>query len=215
MATRDALALTEDQRALRDTVRGVLADHLPSSALRGGLKTDPGYNPKLHALLGRDLGLAGLTLPEKFGGLGLGQVEACVVHTELGRALYPGPFLPSGVAAGVLLGAGDRAVAERWLPKNIAQRRKAMFRAPFDSFHLDKAPAFVEQLLSEESLRRTGYFNAQAVAHWRRTFRELRAGSAQRTSVEMGLVGVLATQLWHHTFLDGQLADLPSLASSQ
>jgi hypothetical protein len=28
----------------------------------------------------------------------------------------------------------------------------------------------------------------------------------------MGLVGVLATQLWHHTFIDGSLADLPSLA---
>ena len=26
----------------------------------------------------------------------------------------------------------------------------------------------------------------------------------------MGLVGVLGTQLWHHTFLDGSLADLPS-----
>ena len=34
MATRDALALTEDQRALRDTVRGVLADQLPPEALR-------------------------------------------------------------------------------------------------------------------------------------------------------------------------------------
>jgi asparagine synthase (glutamine-hydrolysing) len=107
-----------------------------------------------------------------------------------------------------------RQVAERWLPKSIAQRRKAMFRAPFDSFHLDRAPAFVEQLLSEESLRRTGYFDAQAVGQWRRGFRDLRARSAQRTSVEMGLVGVLATQLWHHTFLEGNLADLPSLAGS-
>ena len=30
--------------------------------------------------------------------------------------------------------------------------------------------------------------------------------------VEMGLVGVVATQLWHHTFIDGSLADLPSQA---
>jgi alkylation response protein AidB-like acyl-CoA dehydrogenase len=116
MATREALALTEDQRALRDTVRGVLADQLPPEALRGGLNADPGYSPKLHARLARELGLAGLTVPEKFGGLGLGPVEACLVHTELGRVLYPGPLLPGGVAAGVLLGSGDRAVAERWLP---------------------------------------------------------------------------------------------------
>ncbi|MFO0876199.1 MAG: asparagine synthase (glutamine-hydrolyzing) [Gemmataceae bacterium] len=107
-----------------------------------------------------------------------------------------------------------RMVAARWLPKEIAWRRKAMFRAPFDSFHLDVAPPFVDQLLSEESLQRTGYFDAQAVAHWRRAFRELRAGSLKRTSIEMGLVAVLSTQLWHHTFLDGSLADLPTLADS-
>ena len=116
MAIRDSVALTEDQRALRDTVRGFLTAQFPSAARHGVLGTGPGYDPKLHARLAGELGLAGLTVPEKFGGRGQGPVEACVVHIELGRALYPGPFLPSGVAAGVLLEAGDRAVAERWLP---------------------------------------------------------------------------------------------------
>ncbi len=103
-----------------------------------------------------------------------------------------------------------RRVAERWLPKEIAWRRKAMFRAPFDSFHLENVPPFVEQLLSEESLRKTGYFDPQAVTHWRQAFRTMRAGSPLRLTLEMGLVGILATQLWHQTFLDGNLADLPS-----
>ena len=89
-----------------------------------------------------------------------------------------------------------------------------MFRAPFDSFHLDAAPPFVEQLLSEESVKRTGYFDHAAVSQWRTAFRSLRAGSLKRTSIEMGLVGVLATQLWHHTFIEGSLADLPSSAVS-
>jgi len=116
MATRDSLALTEEQRALRDTVRGVLADQLPAGALRGMLRAGPGYSPGLHARLARELGLAGLTIPGEFGGLGLGPAEACVMHTELGHALYPGPFLASGLAAGALLAAGDRVVAGRWLP---------------------------------------------------------------------------------------------------
>jgi alkylation response protein AidB-like acyl-CoA dehydrogenase len=116
MAIRDSLALTEDQRALRDTLREILAGQLPVDALRGVLDTDPGYGPQLHARLARELGLAGLTVPAKFGGLGLGQVEAGVVNTELGRALYPGPFLPTGLAAGVLTASADRATAERWLP---------------------------------------------------------------------------------------------------
>src|SRR5437870_12688949 len=87
-----------------------------------------------------------------------------------------------------------------------------MFLAPFDSFHAERVPAFVDQLLSAESLRKTAYFEPAAVQHWRRAFRTLRPGSPHRTSTELGLVGVIATQLWHHTFIDGSLADLPSQA---
>jgi asparagine synthase (glutamine-hydrolysing) len=101
-----------------------------------------------------------------------------------------------------------RRLAERWLPKSIARRPKVMFRAPFDSFHGPRAPAYVDQLLSKESLEKTGYFNAQAVAHWGQAFKNMRPNSPQRITLEMGLVGVLATQLWHHIFIDNTLADL-------
>ena len=84
-----------------------------------------------------------------------------------------------------------------------------MFRAPFDSFHGAEPPAFVEQLFSPESLRKAGYFDVEAVTHWRSAFKQMRAGS-QRTSVEMGLAGVLSTQLWHHLFIDASLADVPT-----
>jgi asparagine synthase (glutamine-hydrolysing) len=107
-----------------------------------------------------------------------------------------------------------RRVAERWLPKAIAWRKKAMFRAPFDSFHLDHVPPFVEQLLSAESLARTGYFNAAEVIRWRSQFKKLRSWSLKRVSIEMGLVGVLATQLWHHTFIEGSLCELPTRVGS-
>jgi|SRR5580692_1761734 alkylation response protein AidB-like acyl-CoA dehydrogenase len=118
MAIRDSLALTEDQRALRDTLRGFLADQLPSAALRAMIDTQPGYAPDLHARLGTELGLTGLTIPGEFGGRGVSQAEASVVHAELGRTLYPGPFLPSSLAAGVLLAATDSvAAAKRWLPR--------------------------------------------------------------------------------------------------
>ena len=116
MPESDTLALSEDQHALQDTLRGFLADQLPSTALRTALETEAGYSPELHARLAGELGLTGLTIPEDYGGLGMSQAEASVVHTELGRALYPGPFLSSGLAAGVLLAADDRAATERWLP---------------------------------------------------------------------------------------------------
>ncbi len=102
-----------------------------------------------------------------------------------------------------------RLVAERWLPKDIARRSKVIFRAPLDSFHMDPEPKFVGELLSEESLKRTGYFDIAAVQHWRKAFRQLRGSSVSRLSMEMGLAAVVATQLWHHTFIEGSLADLP------
>jgi len=100
-----------------------------------------------------------------------------------------------------------RLLAERWLPPSVYQRRKAIFRAPLDSFHMDPEPPFVGQLLSEESLRRTGYFDPAAVRHWRSAFRRLRPGSLPRLSVEGGLTAVVATQLWHHLFIDSSLTD--------
>ena len=90
-----------------------------------------------------------------------------------------------------------------------------MFRAPFDSFYSERAPAFVDQLLSEESIRRAGYFDSAAVTHYREAFRSMGKRSPMRVTLEMGLVGVIATQLWHQTFIDGNLADLPTSAHCQ
>ncbi len=103
-----------------------------------------------------------------------------------------------------------RLVAERWLPTEIANRQKVIFRAPLDSFHMDPEPKFVSELLSEESLKKTGYFDVESVQRWRKEFRNLRKTSVGRLSIEMGLAAVVATQLWYHTFIDGTLADLPA-----
>src|SRR5262245_17037675 len=103
----------------------------------------------------------------------------------------------------------QRYLADRWLPHSVAWRRKGMFRAPLDGFHMD-VPSFADQLLSPESLRKTGYFDQAAVTRWRSAFRNMPEHSNQRTMVEMGLAGVVATQLWHHTYIDGSLADLPA-----
>ncbi len=102
-----------------------------------------------------------------------------------------------------------RLLAERWVPKEVYQRGKVIFRAPLDSFHIDPEPPFIAQLLSEESLRRTGYFDIKAVRQWRKDYRQLRAGSLPRLSIELGLAAVVATQLWHHLYIDSSLCELP------
>jgi alkylation response protein AidB-like acyl-CoA dehydrogenase len=116
MAIRDFLALSEDQRALHDRVRGVLANQLSSGELHGRLDGHPGYSQELHARMTDELGLAGIAIPEEFGGLGLSQAESCAVHTELGRVLYPGPLLGSYLASAALVAAGDSDTRRHWLP---------------------------------------------------------------------------------------------------
>jgi asparagine synthase (glutamine-hydrolysing) len=67
----------------------------------------------------------------------------------------------------------------------------------------------VRDLLSPESLARTGYFDTEAVARDRAA---LANGASEKlgTFASLGLGGVVATQLWHHTFLGGGLCNLPA-----
>jgi alkylation response protein AidB-like acyl-CoA dehydrogenase len=116
MTSSDTVVLGEDQQDLQDTLRGFLAGQLPPAALRAGLETRGGYSPELHARLASEFGLTGLTIPPEFGGRGLSQVEASVVHSELGRVLYPGPLLATMLAGGMLLATGNGAAQEQWLP---------------------------------------------------------------------------------------------------
>ena len=95
------MSLTPEQRDLRDAVRGVL------SASPGGA----------WARLCREVGVAGLAIPERYGGAGAGAAETCVVMEELGRDLTRSPMLGSAVlAAQALLGTGDEAACARLLP---------------------------------------------------------------------------------------------------
>jgi alkylation response protein AidB-like acyl-CoA dehydrogenase len=63
----------------------------------------PGYDEQAWRLLGGEMGLAGLGLPEDLGGAGGGLAELTVVAEELGRSLLPVPFFSSTVLAGQVL----------------------------------------------------------------------------------------------------------------
>ncbi len=198
-------------------LRQVMADNNPYADLGLNRARMARWHPLNRGLyIGARVHLPGLLLGSKG--------DRVAMHSSV-ETRYP--FLDEKVfsfLAGIhprwkMRGLGDkhllRLLAERYLPKEIAWRRKAMFRAPFDSFHSDNMPPFVEQLFSPESLRRTGYFDAQAIAHWRQAFKHLRPGSTQRLSIEMGLAGVLSTQLWHHLYIDANLTELPGLTPAK
>ena len=102
-----------------------------------------------------------------------------------------------------------RQAASRVLPADIALRPKGMFRAPFAESFFENPPPFVQQLMSPEALKRTGYFDVACV---RRDYERYVAGRASKWKMfsSLGLGGVLSTQLWHHINLGGGLCDLPT-----
>lgn len=98
--------LTDDQLALRDGVRGLVARRFDRAALRAAVDR-PG---RLDRALWRELGAAGffaLRLPEAEGGVGLGLPETVLIFEEAGRALLPGPLVATHLAAGRVPGAAD------------------------------------------------------------------------------------------------------------
>src|SRR5947208_1684844 len=123
---------TEEQQDLRDMVRRFLAEKSPVSEVRRLMETEAGYDPAVWAQLGQ-LGLAGLTIPEKYGGAGCGPVEQLIVCEEMGAALLSGPYLASAVlAAGALLASGDAAAQADLLPGIASGETIATLAVPED-----------------------------------------------------------------------------------
>ena len=115
------LELTDEQVALRDTVRQFLAEKASVAEHVRPMLDDPtGYSDGVwHGLA--ELGATGVLVPHEHGGAGMTMVEAGVVAEELGAGLYPGPWLSTAVAAtraltrtgadgGLLAGIADGSV---------------------------------------------------------------------------------------------------------
>jgi len=66
-----------------------------------------------------ELGVFGLTIPQDYGGLGLGKESMCVVSEELSRGYIGVGSLGtrSEIAAELILGGGTEEQKNRWLPK--------------------------------------------------------------------------------------------------
>ena len=74
-----------------------------------------------------------------------------------------------------------------------------MFRASRADAFLDAdRPAWVDQLLSPESLRATGWFDPVAVARERAAQVRFPRFTPKRIIMDLSLTCVVATQLWHH-----------------
>ena len=86
-----------------------------------------------------------------------------------------------------------------------------MFRANLGTAFLGpQRPHWVDQLLSRESLARTGWFDFDSVERAREMQFRKPLRSLRRFALDVGLAGVVSTQLWRHLYCGGGLADLPT-----
>jgi alkylation response protein AidB-like acyl-CoA dehydrogenase len=112
-----ALILTDEEQALADSVRKFVADRSPLTSLRQLIASGEPYDAQVWKQMTAQLGLAGLTIPEEYGGVGAGKSALSIALAELGAGLVASPLLASVLAAEVLLRLDDEAAKTELLPR--------------------------------------------------------------------------------------------------
>ncbi|ORB83658.1 acyl-CoA dehydrogenase [Mycobacterium kansasii] len=127
------LELSEEQLALRDTVRHFLAEMAPISGHVRMLLDDPTgtTEPVWQGLA--ELGTTGLLVPPDYGGAGMTMVEAGIVAEELGAALHPGPWLSTAIAATRALSRCDAGTEAAEIFTGIAEGTTIATVGPLDT----------------------------------------------------------------------------------
>jgi len=151
--------LTDEQVLIQDTARSFFTEHATSAAVRRTVEDEAGYDSALWRTLAVEMGFAGIAVPSRYGGSGLGQVEQSILMMEMGRRLHPSPYLSSiCMAAQAILAAGTEEQKARHLPSlasggtiaalahmgaSGASGSSAVLSPGSDGFHLSGTAGFV------------------------------------------------------------------------
>jgi (2S)-methylsuccinyl-CoA dehydrogenase len=116
-ATYGDTGLDETLAAIRDEMRRFSQAEVEPRAQDWHLKDDYIPLPLIEQMAG--LGVFSLTLPEEYGGLGLGKEAMCVVSEELSRGYIGVGSLGtrSEIAEELIMNAGTDAQKQEWLPR--------------------------------------------------------------------------------------------------
>jgi len=150
-------AFGEDQELLRSTVRRFLEDRGALGTLRASLEGEDDFDADLWRR-GADLGWTAMLIPEPHGGGSIsGQplVDLAALAEELGRVLYPGPFLPTNVVADAVARSGSEALQQSLLPALATGTATASWCATGDGT-MDPAAVAVAATRTPDGLRLDG-----------------------------------------------------------
>jgi len=108
--------LSDEQKMLAAETRKLLAERASANHLRKLADKGLGWDPDLWRSVA-EMGLLGAAIPEEFGGVGLGEIDVCVICEEMGRGPAPLPYVNTiGLAAEAIRLAGSPAQKAAWLP---------------------------------------------------------------------------------------------------
>ena len=113
-------SLAEEQLMFKNAIRDFLETEWSVEAMREAWDYKNNYPLEVYRKMG-GLGWLGLLLPEQYGGMGLGWVEAAILFEEAGRVLLKSPLLSTailGAQAVLLLGTEEQK--REMLPKIAA-----------------------------------------------------------------------------------------------
>ncbi len=112
---------SEEQNLLREQAQRFLREQCPLITVRTVLDDEAiSYDAATWQGIA-ELGWTGVSIPEQYGGVGLGYLELCVIGEELGRSLAPTPYASSVyLATEALLLFGSETQKEAYLPKLAA-----------------------------------------------------------------------------------------------
>ena len=109
-------AFTEEQQMLRATARRFLDEKAPALVVRRLMETESGFDPGLWREIASQ-GWQAMAIPEAYGGAGFSLLEQGILMEEMGRSLFPAPFLSAVViGADLILHHGTEAQKQELLP---------------------------------------------------------------------------------------------------
>jgi alkylation response protein AidB-like acyl-CoA dehydrogenase len=109
-------SLSEEQEMLQETVRGFVAGECPPSRLREIFDAGTGTDDAVWQGL-IDMGLAGLLVPEAYGGAEMELLDLALATEVLGGGALPGPLLGHSLTCLALVSGGSDSQKSKWLPQ--------------------------------------------------------------------------------------------------
>jgi alkylation response protein AidB-like acyl-CoA dehydrogenase len=143
----------EQQVAFRDAVRKFLMVEAAPELLREIWETESGRSKDLRAKLA-DQGITALSVPEEFGGIGLGDLDWVLINQELGYYAIPDSLSDTAYLAAFLLTrlSSDAALKKTWLPKIAAGTARIAIGHPVNPFVSDAQLADLLLLWHEDEV---------------------------------------------------------------